>query len=194
MHNALYYQVAAFGVLLFLAAAARASRLAWPATATALVYMSVTLAMLWILPLFPATARLAPIYRAVSHMVPPPFPMLLVLPALGVDLVTRRLRGRAGDWTQALAVGVVFVAVLFAVQWTIAPFLISPGSENFLFGASRWDYSSRPGAFEHQFWNVHDGILGARSPALWLPVAAFLGVVSARIGLAWGNWMTRVKR
>lgn len=194
MHNALYYQVAAFGVLLFLVAATRASRLAWPATATALVYMAVTLAMLWILQLFPATARLAPIYRSVTHMVPPPFPMLLVIPAIGVDLVMRRLRGRANDWVQALAVGAVFVAVLFVVQWTVAPFLISARSENFLFGASRWDYSSRPGPFEHQFWNTADGILGAKSPALWLPVAAALGTLSARIGLAWGNWMTRVKR
>jgi len=194
MHNALYYQVAAFGVLLFLVAAARASRLAWPATATAVVYMVVTLAMLWILQLFPATARLAPIYRSVTHMVPPPFPMLLVIPAIGVDLIIRRLRGRANDWVQALAVGVAFVAVLFVVQWTVAPFLISARSENFLFGASRWDYSSRPGPFEHQFWNTADGLLGAKSPALWLSVAAVLGTLSARIGLAWGNWMTRVKR
>lgn len=194
MHNAQYYQVAAFGVLLFLAATTRAARLAWPATATAAVYMLVTIAMLWILQLFPATARLAPIYRPIARMVPPPFPMLLILPALGVDLVTRRLRGRANDWLQALAVGVVFVGVLFLVQWTLAPFLISPHSENFFFGANRWDYSSRPGPWEHQFWNQEDGILGGRSPALWLPVAAVLGIVSARIGLAWGNWMTRVKR
>src|SRR6266568_8811466 len=160
MHNALYYQVAAFGVLLFLVAATRASRLAWPATATAVVYMVVTLAMLWILQLFPATARLAPIYRSVTHMVPPPFPMLLVIPAIGVDLIIRQLRGRASDWVQALAVGVVFVAVLFAVQWTLAPFLISPHAENFFFGVGKWDYSSRPGPWEHQFWHTEDGILG----------------------------------
>jgi hypothetical protein len=194
MHNAQYYQVAAVGVLLFLAAATRASRLAWPATATAAVYMVVTLGMLWILELFPATARLAPIYRPITRMVPPPFPMLLVIPAFGVDLVTRRLRGRANDWAQALAIGAVFVALLFAVQWTVAPFLISPRSENFFFGVNRWDYSSRPGAFEHQFWDTEGGILGGRTPALWLLVAAVLGTASARIGLAWGSWMTRVKR
>jgi hypothetical protein len=194
MHNAQYYQVAAFGMLLFLAATTRASRLAWPATATAVVYMVVTLAMLWILELFPATARLAPIYRPITRMVSPPFPMLLVIPALAVDLVTHRLRGRVNDWAQALAMGIAFVAVLFAVQWTIAPFLISPHSENFFFGANRWDYSSRPGAFEHQFWDTEGGILGGRSPALWLLVAALLGTVAARIGVAWGNWMTRVKR
>ena len=194
MHNALYYQVAAFGVLLFLVAATRASRLAWPATATALVYMAVTLVMLWVLQLFPATARLAPIYRPVTHMVPPPFPMLLVIPAFAVDLVIHRLRGRANDWVQAAALGIAFVVILFAVQWTVSPFLISPRSENFLFGIERWDYSSRPGPFEHQFWNTADGILGAKSPVLWLPVAALLGTLSARIGLAWGDWMARVKR
>jgi hypothetical protein len=194
MHSPLYYQVAAFGVLLFLVAATRASRLAWPATATAVVYMAVTLGMLWILQLFPATARLAPIYRSITHMVPPPFPMLLVIPALGVDLISRRLRGRVNDWVQALAVGVVFVALLFAVQWFLAPFLISPHSENFFFGTNRWDYSSGPGPWEHQFWNTEDGILGGKSPVWWLPVAALLGMLAARIGLAWGNWMTRVKR
>jgi hypothetical protein len=194
MHNALYYQVAGVGVLLFLVAATRASRVAWPATATAVVYMVVTLLMIWTLQLFPATARLAPIYRSITHMVPPPFPMLLVIPALAVDLVTHRLRGRANDWVQALAVGCAFVAVLFVVQWTLAPFLVSPHAENFFFGMGKWDYSSRPGPWEHQFWNTEDGILGGKSPALWLPVAALLGTLSARIGLAWGNWMTRVKR
>src|SRR2546422_10745094 len=40
-HNALYYKIAAVGGPLYLAAFGRASRLRWPATAAAAVYMGV---------------------------------------------------------------------------------------------------------------------------------------------------------
>src|SRR2546422_96466 len=48
-HNALYYKIAAVGGPFSLAAFGRASRLRWPATAAAAVYMGVTLLMIWVL-------------------------------------------------------------------------------------------------------------------------------------------------
>ena len=66
---------------LILVATSRPSRLRWPATTTATIYMGIVLALMWTLQLFPATARLAPIYNPVTHMVPPPFPLLLIVPA-----------------------------------------------------------------------------------------------------------------
>ena len=65
---------------------ARAGRTSWPATRMAGLYLLIVCLMIWILPLFPAEPRLAPIFNHITHMVPPPFPLLLVVPALAIDL------------------------------------------------------------------------------------------------------------
>jgi len=151
--------------------------------------MLVTLLMLWILPLFPATPKLAPVYRPLTNMVPPPFPLLLVVPAVVVDVVMRRI-GANRDWLLAPLVGVGFLAVLFVTQWFATWYLISPGSENFFFGAQRWNYDSLPGSFEHQFWNIGNDPLTVGK----LAFAALLATVSARLGLSWGNGLAQIQR
>src|SRR5438128_5180575 len=188
-HNALYYLVCAAVFPILLVAGARASSLRWPATTAAAVYVGVTLIMVWVLPLFPATPKLAPVYRPLTHMVPPPFPLLLVVPAVAMDLWMRRI-GTGRDWLLAPLVGVTFLAVLFVTQWFATKFLISPPSENFFFGANRWNYNSLPGDFEHRFWNIHaDPVTPMK-----LAVAAVLAMVSARLGMWPGNGLARVKR
>src|SRR5437667_242936 len=142
-HNAVYYEVAAGVVPILLVAGGRAVRLRWPATTAALVYMAFSLVMIWILQLAPATPKLAPVFNPVTHMVPPPFPLLLVIPALAIDLVMRRL-GPGRDWWLSALVGLAFLAVFFVAQWFFTELLLSPRSHNFLFGVDQWDYSSRP--------------------------------------------------
>jgi hypothetical protein len=189
MHKASFYQISSAAFPVIFVAAARATRLRWPATTTAAVYMAITLAMIWILQLFPGTPKLAPVYNAVTHMVPPPFPILLVVPALAADVVLRRFEHRSA-WLQAPVVAVAFVALLFVVQWFFAMFLISPASENFVFGTQRWNYDSRVGAWAHEFWDSNE------SPVtpLALVIAALLATASARLGFWWGQWMARVRR
>ena len=187
-HNALYYKICAAAFPLVLVATARASALRWPATTTAAVYMLINILMLWILPLFPAIPKLAPIYNAVDHFVPPPFPILLVVPAVAIDLVVRH--GPASDWGRATVAGVAFVLVLLAVQWTVADFLVSPRSENFFFGLQRWNYNSRLGPWRYQFWNVENDPV---RPA-GVVTAVAIAVASTRLGLAWGSWIARVRR
>src|SRR5262249_24814998 len=99
MHRSLFYEVSAGVFLFFLVSAARASVARWPATTIALVYMALTLAMLLILPRFGAQPLLGPIYVQVDRFMPPDFPLLLVVPALAVDLVMQRTR--SGDWSRA---------------------------------------------------------------------------------------------
>jgi hypothetical protein len=150
--------------------------------------MAVNLAMLWILPLFPATPRLAPIYNAVHSFVPPPVPILLVVPALVIDLVVRR--GPESDWARAALVGIGFVLVLVAVQWTVTKFLIGPNAENALFGAQRWSYNNTIGPWRYEFWRIkQDPLTGGG-----VVTAVAIGVASTRIGLWWGAWMARVRR
>lgn len=189
MHHASFYKIAAGALPLALVATGRASKLRWPATAAAAVYMGIMLIMIWVLQLFPATPKLAPIYTQITHMVPPPFPLLLVVPAVGVDLVMRHM-SRERDWLLALGLAAAFVALLLAAQWWFAEFLISPKSENFFFGTGRWNYNSRPLPFRHEFWETSTDPLTA--PALG--IAVLFAFASARIGLWWGNWMARVMR
>jgi hypothetical protein len=187
-HNALYYKICAAAFPLLLAATARASTLRWPATTAAAAYMAVNILMLWILPLFPATPRLAPIYNAVDHFVPPPFPILLVVPALVIDLIVRR--GPVSDWSRAALVGIGFVLVLLVVQWTVTRYLVSPAAENFVFGTQRWSYNNTIGPWRYQFWRIRNDPL----TSVGVVTAVAIGVASARLGLWWGAWMARVRR
>ena len=188
-HNALYYKVAAGAFPLLLVAVARATRLAWPATTAAACYMAISLVMIWILQLFPATPKLAPVFNAVTHMVPPPFPLLLVVPAAALDLLMRRV-GPGRDWSLSLLLGLAFLAAFRVVQWFFTEFLLSPHARNFFFGVDQWDYSSRLGPWRYQFWRLPGDPVTLRS----LAIAAGFAVVSTRLGLWWGNWMARVQR
>ena len=133
---------------------------------------------------------LGPIYNRVTHMVPPAFPLLLVIPALAIDLLLRRATGWS-DWALAAAVGVVFFAFFFAAQFLFSEFLLSPMARNWFFGGDRiWPYDARPGPWRYQFWNLSQDPLSLRG----LGVALVLAFLSARLGLAWGSWMARVKR
>ena len=121
--------------------------------------------------------------------------------------------GRRLDWLRSprliallagVAFGVGFVVVLNLVQWPFASFLMSLDQPNYFFGFGYWSYSERLGPWMKQFMDV-PGSSFARStgwtggPDLGLiakamGVAMLFGMVSSRIGLAWGRWMTRVRR
>src|SRR5262245_49092435 len=120
MHRSLFYQVTAGAFLFFLVSAARASVSRWPATTIALIYGGLTLMMVLVLPLFRAQPLLGPIYVQIDHFMPPDFPLLLVVPALAIDLSMQRVRDR--DWWLAALIAVAFVAVFLAVQWPFAEF------------------------------------------------------------------------
>ena len=156
----------------------------------AAAYMALTLLMMWILQLFSAEPLLGPILRPVESMVPPSFPLLLIVPALAIDLLTGTLPAqpsRVRPWITAGAVGIGFVAALLAVQWYFSAFLLSEGARNFVFGANQWDYNSSPGPWQTEFW-------GSTVQASALAWAASIAFASARIGLWWGGWMSRVRR
>jgi hypothetical protein len=188
-HNALYYKVSAGAFPIVLCAVARAAKLRWPATTAAASYMAISLVMSWVLQLFPATPGLAPVYNAITHMVPPPFPLLLVVPAFALDVVLHRV-GTGRDWQASVLAGLAFLGVFFVTQWFFAEFLLSPHARNYFFGADQWNYDARPGPWRYQFWRIRQDPV--TTPGL--AIAAVLAIASARVGLWWGDWMARVKR
>jgi hypothetical protein len=190
MHQSLFYKVSAGVFVFFLVSTARASVARWPATITALIYAALTLLMLYLLPLFPAQPLLGPIFVHVDRFMPPDFPLLLFIPAFAIDLLMQRVApGRWRDWMLAVAVGVVFVAVFAAVQWPFADFLMSPWARNDFFGSHRMDYGVNP-EIQARWYRINP----PDNLTLGLPIAMAIGFVSARFGLWWGNWMSRVQR
>ena len=181
-----------YPIVLF--AAGRAARLSWPATWTAVVYTGVTLAMMWVLPLFPAQPLLAPILRPMDSMAPPEFPLLLVAPAIVLDLLLRRASppGRAParplvDWGLAALGSVLFVGVFGVVHWYFGEFMLSEAARNYVFQGDTWSYFNPPGDWQYEFWN------GNRFAGVaWWAVP--IGFASARVGLWVGNWMLAVRR
>ncbi len=189
-HNALYYQFAAGCFPLVLVATGRCGGLRWSATAAALAYMLISLVMIWVLPLFPATPGLAPVFNPLTRMVPAPFPLLLVVPAVAIDWLLHRVQP-GPEWRLAATTGLAFLAIFFVVQWFAADVLLSPwGCSSYLLGVDHWDYSSRLGPWRYQFWGraAHPFTAGS------VGITVALAVASARVGLWWGTWMARVRR
>jgi hypothetical protein len=192
-HGALFYEICCAAYPLILVGVARGSRLRWPATTVAGIFMAMRLIMTWLLQLLPATPRLAPIYNPVRHMWPLFFPELLVVPAVALDLLLQRSE-RAGRRPGsrlglALALGAAFFGILLAVQWSFSELMLSRFARNWFFAADQWTYRARPGPWRYRYWLTGDAF-GPRAAALSL----LLATVSARLGLAWGDWMSRVRR
>lgn len=179
---------------LFLVPAARAAKVPLPATTVAAVYMLLMGAAVWVLPLFPGSPKLGPIYNPVTHMVPPAFPMVMVVPALAIDLLMLLIKPGRRWWRDlilAVLIGTAFTAVFGVTQWFFSKFLLSPAADNWFFGGNRyWTYFSQPGSWRSQFWRVTEDPIN-KVAILW---SLGLAVLTSYLGLVIGNWMTKVKR
>ncbi|MGI8989637.1 MAG: hypothetical protein ACR2I2_08645 [Bryobacteraceae bacterium] len=188
MHRGGFYRVVCLLVPVVLAAVSKASGRCWAATVTASIYTLFLLGFLWILPLFPAQAKLGPVYHEVKFFIPAGFPLLIVLPAVALDLLWART-SKWKAWTVSLVSGFVFLAVLFAVQWPFADFLMSPAARNALFGSAYLDYLSSPNSYQARFAFLP-------STNFWpeMALALLAAILTTRFGFAWGNWMRDVRR
>jgi hypothetical protein len=190
-HGTLFYQVVAGLTPLVLVAPAVAGRLRWPATAAAGAYMGVLLALTFILPMFPAEPRLAPIRNPLTQMMPPQFPLLLIVPALAIDLVRRRWGDRRKGWTLAAVLGAAFLVPFFIVQWPFADVLQWLGTrETFMNQHLRPYMNGGDASTRGEYWDVASGMALVKG----LGIALVLAMLSARAGLGWGSFMARVKR
>ena len=190
MHRGIFYAVSSLVFPFALVAASRSTRLRYGATATALVYTVVMCVQAWLLPLFEGSPKLGPIRTAVTHMVSLDFPLLLLAPALCIDLVMPRLRAR-NLWVQATALGVLFLMVHVATQWPFANFLVSDASRNWFFNTDNIPYMMPPNWMRPMRQFAEESTAQAVRA---FGLAALLAVLSARTGLAWGNWLRSVRR
>ena len=192
-HSAPFYLLACGTYPAVLVALAMAGSSRFSATLGALVYTALLAALVWLLPLVPGSPQVAPIYHPRTTLLPPPFPLLLILPALALDLLLRVSPGRRAGWGAAIEAGLAFWLVFGVTQWTFSAFLLSPAADHWFFaaGGRHWPFFLRINpAAQTAFWNVpgHELTL-VRSLA-----AAALAVGAARIGLWLGAGLNRLQR
>lgn len=192
LHSGISYLVISIGTLLLLEGLARASGHRWARTIMTGVYSAFVLILMWFLPLFPAQPKLGPVYQDITHMVPLPFPMLLIVPAFFLDLIWPVFKD-APKWQQALFGGVSFTAILIAAEWPFATFLMSPVARNRFFATTDFPYFALPTSptVHHIFvqWERSAGAF-----RLDMALAFVAAVLSMLVGIYWGNWLKKVRR
>ncbi|HVH28840.1 MAG TPA: hypothetical protein VM818_18895 [Vicinamibacterales bacterium] len=192
MHSALFYVVVALGTPGVLVALAVASEWRWACTIMTAVYTAFGVAFLWILPLFPAEPKLGPVYQPVTHMIPWEFPLLVIVPAVALDLILQR----STSWrpiVTGLVTGFVFLTTFIVVQWPFANFLMTPSARNRIFGTAYMDFSTPP-----QSLYARNLFIPAEATAaqFWrgMLLAAVLFCLMTWIGLHAGRAMRTVRR
>jgi len=191
LHRADGYIAMGIALPILFATLWQASRFRWAVTATASIYMATIIAEILILPLFPATPKLGPVFNQVTHMVPAKFPVLLIFPAIALDLLWQRARTWK-PWQIAIVSGIVFIAILAAVEWPFAKFLLSPLAENRFFGGIYFDYATPANSYErtHRFFEPQHGIVLVKG----LLIAAVCAMGSTWVGIRFGRWIRGVQR
>ncbi|GAB3252977.1 hypothetical protein GCM10027347_12480 [Larkinella harenae] len=194
-HHSSSYITMGIAFPFYLLAVGRASTLRFPITITAGVYMLTMLIPSWILPLFPATPRLGPVLNPITHYQAFLFPLLLIIPGFALDKLLHRFgQGKLNDWLLAALTGTTFVLILVVVQWFFGAFLqTSPYARNGFFLADSMSYDNDPNwPYRYQF---HPYWLESVPAFLQgIGIAVVCAILSARVGLLWGNWMKRVQR
>jgi hypothetical protein len=192
MHGAKFYLVVMLVAPIWFAAVARASENRWAATIVTGCYSLMHVAFMWILQLVPAEPKLGPVYQKITHLVPPDFPLLLIVPAIVFDIVRRHI-ATLNRWIQAAILGAASLASFLLVQWPFANFLVSPASRNWFFATDNLPYFVPPASH----WARNAWLPTESSPtqfALRMLLALAAGILMTRLGFSWGNWMRRLRR
>jgi hypothetical protein len=191
LHNSSPYIAISILIPIVMAITSRATGAKYAATFVSGFYMLIVIAMILILPLFPAEPKLGPVYQHVTHFVPPQFPLLLVVPGLVLDLFWSFVAGW-NRWKVAAFSGVLFVGSLVAVQYPFASFLMSPASKNAFFGTMYLPFAASPASYTaRNIFYLTD------TPAQFLTglfIAVLCASVATRFGISRGEWMARIKR
>jgi len=208
MHGAKFYVVVMCTVPIWFGAVSRASENRWAATIVTGVYTTMHLCFMWILQLIPAQPKLGPVYQNITHLVPPDFPLLMIVPAIVFDVVRRQLNKQnprtlgqtnpptkrwANPWLQSLILGAACLASFLAAQWPFANFLMSPASRNFLFATKNAPYFVPPDSHWARFAYLPTESTPIQF-ALTMLFALLASILMVRLGLTWGNWMRHIRR
>ena len=88
--------------------------------------------------------------------------------------------------------GVLFIAVLAAVEWPFANFLMTKASQNRFFGTMYFDYAT-PATDLDRLRRFEDPTYGL-ALIKGLGIASICAMASTWVGLRFGRWMRGVQR
>lgn len=191
LHSSLPYVVLGAITPITLAVASRTTGIKFAATFVAGFYTAFVIALILILPLFPAEPKLGPVYQHVTQFIPPEFPLLLIVPAFVLDLLWQRTKNW-NVWKAAGVNAVLYLGILLAVEWPFASFLMSPAARNRFFGSMYLWYGLPPTTYmaRNMFWPYET------TAEFWrgIAFALLLCGLAVRWGLSRGEWMRSIKR
>jgi hypothetical protein len=185
------YILTALVTLAIVGVARRGTQLAWAATWVCGFYTAYRIGLILVLPLFPAEPGIGPVFHQVTQFIPPEFPLLILLPAILLDLFWARTKN--WPWLlSALAASAVFVLAFSVIEWPFSDFLQSPLSRNWFFGTDYMGFGTRPTSLKalHQFFATD-------SPADFaggLFMAWAVGAFALWFGGRRGEWLSRLER
>lgn len=192
MRTTSFYMVATIITLLLLPAFNRSLRMKWGMTAVATGYFLLQAIVNWVLQLFPAEPKLGPILTHITHFQPAMFPMLIMIPAIFMDMVMAK--SKSNDWVKACLLSVIFVVVFVLIQYPLSGFLLqSPYARNWFFGSNSWFFGAPPDSPYRYKFSPAD-IQALPKFAIGLFITIITGTIISRISLRWGNWMLNIQR
>ena len=192
MHGPGFYRAWSLAVPVILVGLSRAGGYRWGATIVAGIYTAWVLGQLWLLPLFPATPKLGPVFTKITHMVPLEFPTLIVVPAIALDFLLNRYANK-NKWALAAMLGTAYLAVLLLAHWPLGDFLISPAARNWVFGQNYFPYMQSPSEY-HYNWEFGDLAPTTGLFLYGIGIALVTSIVGSRIGLAAGDALRGLRR
>ena len=191
LHTAEPYQAMAIGMPTLFAILWQASRNRWACTWSTMIYTAFVEGTILILPLFPAEPKLGPVFQQVTHFIPPKFPILLIVPAILLDLIWSHTPNWK-PWLIALLTGPTFVLSLVAVEWPFADFLMTKYAANRFFGTGYFQYSMPSTSFDY----LRRFVEPEYGATLWsgLALAMLFAFLSTWVGILLGRWMRDLQR
>ena len=177
---------------IWFAAVSRASHNRWAATLATAFYILLHISFMAALQLVPAQPKLGPVYRNITHLVPPDFPLLIIVPAIVFDVLSHQMtkRTRVG---QSVVLGGACLGSFLAVQWPFANFLMSPASRNWFFATNNLPYFVPAGsAWARYAWVPTEATTEQFALRMGLALLAAIGTIL--LGFSWGEWMSRLRR
>ena len=193
MHNVHFFIFASTIFPVYLFAFSRASKSRWGATSAAAVYMGELIFMVWLLPLFPAKPEFGPVFNHFDHFQPFNFPLLLVLPAIPIDIILH-MKGNEKPWIKIVLASLAFFLVFFAVQWYFGEFyLTSVYARGWVFASYSLNYGSDPNSIYRYAFDPL-AITPGNHLVMGSAIGGFCAIISGAAGYYWGGWLKKVQR
>ena len=175
------------------------SKYKFSATFIAAFYMLHRMLIVWILPLFKAEPMLAPIYRDIDYFVAPYFPVVLIIPALIIDVLHEKIN-LLNKIYQSVIMSLCVCSAILIVQWYFSIFLLSEYAENWFFRSGQnVPYFIPIGPWEGKFFEFdftpygRKIALGAMSPLNFLYIC-FYTSISIYLAYGFSDWLKKIKR